>query len=213
MHYKKENKIALITLIICLGLTAGCGMNDVINDEINKKDKLNSSQNIDTDDLAITKEDAAKMLQQQDMESAKELDLNVPENKEYFDNAEELAQYISYMFFSFYHNDIDAATYLSTLYQHAHSDYLSYFSKDKKNAIEYLQDTKKKYLKSLSSPLKSYVITELQYENNKTIATFYYKTILKDDSEIYTLTTLKKEKGKWKLYDNRPSTPYSVENK
>ncbi|MFD5853586.1 hypothetical protein ACFWGC_25980 [Cytobacillus pseudoceanisediminis] len=145
-----------------------------------------------------------------ELNSKKEIPIIVPKNKSEFKDPDEFSQYISSIFFSFYKGDLSPEDLLDHLIRNGHPDYLAQLPKERKNQIATLEFLQQKYTEQLKSPIVSYAITDLQYQQRAGEAVFYRKYILENQKEIYSISILKKKGDTWLLFDDGPSAPYVI---
>lgn len=209
---------SLLILTSCMSSTIDEEIKQSKKNSINAKNETNQEE-ITPDNVKLPEEQqkaldelekksAEEALYENDLDTRKELDSNVPEKKKFFTNAEEFSQYISHLFFTYDKGDVPAEAYLDELLVYAHPDYLENFPNNRENQLLNLKNIKKQITDKLRAPIESYVITELNYEEKIDEATFYRKYILENKEELYFVTVLKQEGDSWKLYDDSPSTPY-----
>jgi hypothetical protein len=221
MHFKYKY-LTYISLGSLLLLT-GC-MSSEIEKEIIKTEQSSTSGETGNDDMSsnsvelsdeqkqalenLDKKSNEEALFENDLDIRKEIEIDIPEQKDSFNDPTELSQYISYLFFAFYKGEMQPEQFLDQLLLHAHTEYLDQLPKKRQLQIDTLQLIQNEYREKLRSEFKNFIITELQYQERVDEAFFYRKYVLENSEEIYSVTTLKKEGDSWKLFDDSPSTPY-----
>lgn len=225
-----RSKIFTAYIGISIILT-GC-LPSKIENEINETQKTNAqsapltgkktSNDLNTENIKLSEEqqnalnkleekEPKEALFENDLEIRKELDLHVPGKKASFQDPIEFSQYISYLFFAYYAGQIKPKDFNAEISSYAHEEFLNLLPKKEEAKIETFKQLQKMYIGQLRSPIKSYVITEPEYQERAGEAVFYRKFILKNGEEIYSVTVIKKEGDKWTLLDDSPSPPYEVQ--
>lgn len=211
----------LLSLSLGAAVTLSGCMSETIDNKINQissnQEELTNASNEESTKLSeeqtnilanLEPKSNKEALFENDLEIRKELDIVVPEKKDNFQDAEDLSQYISYIFFAFYKGELQSDQFLEVLNSNAHSDYLNHLPTQQDLQIKTLQLAQDKYRENLRAELESYIITDLLYQDRADEAFFYRKYVLENKEEIYSVTTLKKDGDYWKLLDDSPSTPY-----
>jgi Na+-transporting methylmalonyl-CoA/oxaloacetate decarboxylase gamma subunit len=224
--FTKINRIMILLFVITLFLSA-C-MPSKFQEEIEETEKKNSEvkkekekEEVTPENVELSKEQKEALdeledksneeaLFENDLDIRKELNIQVPEKRSSYENPEELSQYISYLFFAYHKGEMKPETFVDELLPHAHEEFLKLLPTNQKNQIETFTVLQETNLKALPSPIASYVITDIQYQERAGEAMFYRKYVLQNIEEIYYITTIKKEDNVWKLFDDSPAPPYEV---
>ena len=159
---------------------------------------------------SLPKNTAEEALFKNDLDLRKELDIEVPNEQSSFKQPEEFAQYISYLFFAYHKGEMKPEEFLNKVHPHLHENYLNMLPNERDNQIEAFNALQKFFADQLSSPISSYSITNLDFQERAGEAMFYRKYELSNKENIYYVTILKIENDVWKLFDDSPAPPYTI---
>lgn len=187
-----------------------------------EKEKNKSEEEITPENVELSKEqlkilenlekkEPTEALFENDLDIRKELNIQIPESRSSYEDPEELSQYISYLFFAYHKGEIKPEAFLDKVLPHSHKDFLDILPGNRNNQIETFKILQETGISLLQSPIESYVITDLQFQDRVGEAMFYRKYSQQNGQEIYYITLLKKEDNIWKLADDSPAPPYEVE--
>lgn len=190
------------------------------NTKVDKKDK-HQDEEITIDNVKLSdeqlkilenqKNDPKEAVFENDLDLRKELAIKIPNKQKSFDNPEEFSQYISYLFFAYHSGKMKPEEFTQEILPYAHKSFLDMLPESKENQIETFKQIQKLYLGQLRSPIESYIITDIEHQERVGEAVFYRKYTQKNGEVLYSITVIKKEDNSWKLIDDSPAPPYTVE--
>ena len=175
-----------------------------------EKDTISESQKklIEEEMDTVTPEDAVKS--NKDDVIVEELPSKKIKVKETYTDLNEFSNFIADSFFNYHSQKITGAEFLKLISPHLHEYFIEQLPTDKDAQIDMFNNLQELFTKSLSSEIKSFVITAAE-DTTTNEATFYRKYTLEDNSTLYYETTVKLEKGHWLLVDDVPTVSYEKE--
>lgn len=188
--------------------------------DTDNKHEDNSIEDDEPVELSEEQKDALAKAQQNTTEEAlfkndldirKELKLDIPNEKNAFTDPNEFAQYVSYLFFAYHTGQMKAEDFYLKMKPHLHEGFIELLPNEEENRVLAFKSIQELFIKHLTSPIATYTITDLKFQERYGEAMFYRKYETKRNDRIYYVTTFKKEGDVWKLFDDNPAPPYIVE--
>lgn len=156
---------------------------------------------------SMVPKDPLKALYENELDVREEINLQIPENKNSFENPEEFSQYVSNLLFQFHKGEINPETFTELISPHVHENFLTPGQEEQISSFKAIQDTFKEHL---PSPIVTYKLTDLEHQERVREAAFYRKYFLKNGEELYFITVIKQVNNAWKLFDDSLSPPYQT---
>ncbi|GEL05541.1 hypothetical protein [Rummeliibacillus stabekisii] len=143
---------------------------------------------------------------------AKEVGINLPQNKEEFTDVNEFSQYISHLLFLYHSGEIKGDQFYTVGKKYMSESFLAQLPDTDAERKNTFIELVKLFKEQLRSDIKSYQLTDVELDERAKEASFYRKYTLKNGERVYYQTVMKKENEKWLLLDDSPSESYKAEN-
>jgi hypothetical protein len=156
----------------------------------------------------VSPEDALK---ENILEERVELEKNVPNKQEKFNNETKFSQYVSNYFYQFHSKKINADMFFDALSPYFHESFKEMLPPDEAHQRRTFEVLQEQFQIHLPSPIQDYWITNVKLDPRSKEGTFYRVYELRNKQLVHYLTYIRPdEEGYWFITDDRPAPPYTI---
>lgn len=215
MSYMDISKKVVFPLLSGFILLCGC-TGGKFQEEAKKTEAKNQEVKMSTQKIDITKQDAFykdlqkhldSNIQETNLSNIKIVDSIKVVNHEYYQDANEFAQFVAQELYNFYTLQITSEQYYNFLDEYGSKTILKDMPK-REDAIKVIKTIQNEFLRENITGDR-YTLSEVIFDRNKNEGHFYRKVITTNGIE-YFITSIKKERDGWK-YDKDNSAPPIME--
>lgn len=229
----KPTKVILLSLGLTVGLaaTSACVPSKIQkeiestekkNEEIKEERKYDNVEEIPPEEIELSPEQQEVLdelteitpqeaLNHNILEERTESEGKAPRKKDIYTNETEFSQYISFYFYQFHSNKIDADEFYDAVSPYFHNDFIDKLPVDedaRRRTFEILQE---QFQIHLPSVIESYWITNVDLDPRSKEGTFYRVYELKNKQLVHYVTYIRPSaEGGWLITDDRPGPPYKI---
>lgn len=210
------NKKSILTTAVTCAILTGCGLfpKEVERVEAlkeqNKIEEQNQEEKIEEQNqkYSETARPLEEVIEENDLDKMVELESIDGEEKDTYDNPEDLSKYVSQKLYDFYTLQLSPEQYYQFLVQYGSQNVVNSLP-SKKDAISIFTSLQSNY-RELNITGDGFTITNITL-NRMNQEGFFYRKVNSTNGEEFFITTVVKEGNEWKYDNDSPSPPYRIE--